>query len=238
MKSATSIASVVLAAAPALGSADSAVMPKTSVSLAESIVPDAAVADAPVPSEFSVKFEWTGWCPRRIEIPGHATLAMTHIPDLYLSYTSSIFKIPTWGISVSQQPDERLDKILVREMIRTFTRISHGARAQTLSQDDRAIWQQMLADFDYADYCDQTTPFVWTTGKRVKTTKDGVCIAWDEDKQECLTGEAAKALDFINDGETFGAMVKYRKFKTAQIKEATPLVIEPIAAQDLSWISG
>lgn len=237
MISANSVASVVLATAPVVGNAESLTLQRTSVSLAETATTVAEISDAVVMHEQLFKFELDGWCPEYLEISNNVKLKMRQVPELFLSYATSTFRIPSWGVSVSQASDMPMDKELVRQMKRQFSRLVYAARRQTLSAADRELWRQMLQHIDYGDYCEQTAPCMWVIGRRVKATDDGVVIAWESDGQEEVCGNLAKDLSYINDGETFTALAKFRNFKLSEIKEITPIQPVHVESDDLSWIS-
>lgn len=237
MISVNSVASVVLATTPIVGSAEDLSLQRTSVSLAETAAPTAEISDAEDIQEQLIKFEDEGWCPSHLEISDKVRLRMRQAPEVFLSYLTSTFKIPSWGVSISQASNLPIDQALVREMKRQFSRLAYAARRQALSKEDRELWRQMLQYFDYADYCEQTAPLMWTIGRRIKTTDGGVVIAWQSDEQEEVCGKLANDLSYINDGETFTALVKFRNFKLSEMREVTPIQPVHVESDDLSWIS-
>ena len=130
--------------------------------------------------------------------------------------------IPTWSRIDSVICGNSFDSLGV-EMRRLIVRLHAAAQHRAMDQKDMVIWQHVLHDIDYADYCDQIRPALPTIGRRLRSSGDSVLIRMVGGKEEELRGELAKSLDFVKDGERFTVLFKRMRGQIVVFENVCPL---------------
>lgn len=177
-------------------------------------------ASVPATADLSVDFD-NGWFAEKIFIPGsEAFIRFKRKPIAKLNILQTV-SIPDWGVSVpvSNVTQESLRNAVVR----TYVMLADKARKNTLTDEERVVWKQLLADSDFGDFCQRTAPTVKDVATRVRAVKDGIEVLWSSGESEIVPASLAKPLAIVEDGEEFSARVKFIDYKLASLSEVVPL---------------
>lgn len=229
-----SVASVVLAAAPATGLADEMALNR-SVSEIGSSTRQAEITMAAASNEMMLKVELEGWCPKSLDIPKQAKVRLFKEPELFFAPVAGEFRIPDWDIVVKaeQSAIARLPLLMARQ----FMRLLRASQNGNLPESKLDVWQKILVAVDYGDYCEQTRPLTWTVGTRIKAVGGGVLVDWGDGETEELTGDFAEQLSIVEDGESFSALTKFVHTKLSEMRDVASIDGVSPDVDDLSWIS-
>jgi len=182
-----------------------------------------------------VSCEYPEWFSRQMRVPGTDVVLRFNRHPLMQLHCGKGFSIPDWGVMV---PLNGISEEKIRlEVVKEFLRLHRAAEKQCLDAADRAAWEHFVRDVDYADYSEQIAPPVWSVGKKIRTTKDGVEIAWSSSDYEVVTGSLAEQLLVVSDGERFGALARFTSFKLSYLSNVAQLEHYDVAEDDLSWLS-
>lgn len=188
---------------------------------------------------FSFSIDFKGWFASKMFIPGTEDFILfTREPETKLVISKAI-TIPDWGVSVS------LDRVSPEEMqlavIRRYVMLANRYRQNdsTLTAEDRANWKMLLADSNYADFCQRTAPAVENSGRRIREVPDGVEVVWDgTTAADTITGSFARQLAIVEDGERFSARVKFVDYKLASLSDVVPLgAVPPVDVDELFGVA-
>ena len=188
-------------------------------------------------SLFSIDFK--GWFASKMFIPGTEDfISFTREPETKLIISKAI-TIPDWGVSVS------LDRVSPEEMqlavVRRYVMLANRYRRNdpTLTTEDRANWKMLLADSNYADFCQRTAPAVGNSGRRIREVSDGVEVVWDgATEADMIAGNFARQLAIVEDGERFSARVKFIDNKVASLSDVITLgEVHPVDIDELFGVA-
>ncbi len=183
----------------------------------------------------TVECDFPGWFREQMNVPGTDVVLRFNRRPLMQLHCGKGFAIPDWGVTV---PLNGISEEKIRlEVVKEFLRLHRAEEKQCLSDSDRVAWEHFVRDVDYADYCEQIAPPVWSVGRKVRTTKDGVEIAWSSSDHEVVTGGLAEQLSVVSDGERFGALTRFASFKLSYLSDVAQLGHYDMAEDDLSWLS-
>lgn len=170
-------------------------------------------------AELSVDFD-NGWFVEKMPIVGtDAFIKFKRKPNAKLNVSRTVV-IPDWGVSV---PIEKASQESLRTaVVRQYVMLADKSRRNALTDEERGVWKQLLADSDYGDFCQRTAPAVKDTATRIRAVNDGVEVRWSSGESEILPASLAKPLAIVEDGEEFSARVKFIDYKLASLSEVVP----------------
>ncbi len=180
----------------------------------------------------SFDFEFAGWFSDKMEIPGtDAFVTFKRQPVVKLKVARAI-EIADWGVSVSI--DDVTPEKLRNAVVRKYVMLAEKARKNTLTEEDRRYWKNLLADSDYGDFCQRTAPAVKEFGTRICAVDGGVKVAWSSGETEVVSAGLARSLVIVEDNEDFSARVKFIDGKLVSLDEVVPQEKSaPIGLDDL-----
>ena len=179
--------------------------------------------------------DFPDWFRERMEIPGTTvTLRFLRRPQMTL-HGGQCFAIPDWGVRI---PLVGISANEIRlAVVRAFLRLHRAAQNGFLPDEDRRSWENLVRDVDYAGYCEQVAPPVWSVGTKVKTTDEGVVVAWSSVDHETLVGDFAKQMSVVEDGARFSALTSFVDYKLSALSNVAQLGPYSAADDDVSWLS-
>ena len=162
-----------------------------------------------------------GWFAEKMPVPGSdAFIRFKRKPNAKLNVLKTV-SIPDWGVSV---PIENATRESVRNaVVRKYVMLADKSRKHMLTDEERSVWKQLLADSDYGDFCQRTAPAIKDVATRIRAVKDGVEVIWSSGESETISGDLAKSLAIVEDGEEFSARVKFIDYKLVALTEVVPL---------------
>ena len=153
---------------------------------------------------------------------GNKTIVVHFRHKPQIVFQNGQYSIPSWSKSNRKVCGDSIDKLGV-EMRRLILRLYSAAKNRTIDGDDVNIWNAILHDIDYADYCDQMRPPLPTIGRKLKSIGDTVEIRLVGGRIETLEGDLAKSLDVVRDGERFTVLFKRMKGNIVVFENVCPL---------------
>lgn len=134
---------------------------------------------------------------------GRLLLRLNIAPELEIDSASMEFDVVNWGVRLPCARAEELPNALARQFLTFFSK----ADAQSLTEQEEALWLRILDQVDYTGFCiDRAAPH-YIEGHLARL--EPICLVdWHDGQRQQIEGEALGALRILRPGDRFGAYVK------------------------------
>jgi len=142
---------------------------------------------------------------RRISLEGgRILLRLRRSPIVEVEPAIALCRIINWELTI---PILEIDQIS-RLMGRLFLELFSKSQLQQLTELEKAQWIKILDDVDFAAFSADFAAPRYVEGK-IQTKNPRVLVEWHDGEEEYIPPTASVALDILNEGESFGAFVKW-----------------------------
>ena len=162
-----------------------------------------------------------GWFRTRMPIPGtDAFVTFKRLPSLMFHVGDAVY-ITDWGVRIpfDSLTPEKIQALVIGQ----YLRLAERARRQNLTKEERGYWKMLVADSNYADFCQRTAPLATLSGIRVRAVNDTVDVLWNGAELETLHGNFARQLSVVRDGEEFLARGRFVNDSLAALCDVVPI---------------
>jgi hypothetical protein len=161
----------------------------------------------------------------------HISLHNDLVAEAYLN--AGVLRIRGWSIEFDLYGQADLDRALLRKFLDLFSK----AEANRLCADEQEQWASIVNQVDYQRFCAERSPHIYLEGSLVSRTPDGWVVRWHDGTEQRIGCTAGRALELLDPGQRFGAMVKFGKDQTVQSIADISLVPESAATSEELWQS-
>lgn len=162
----------------------------------------------------------------------HLSLEGELIVDAY--FNTGVMALKGWGIKFElYQTNFNID----RELIRKFLTLYSKAEANSLNNDERAEWLLIIDQVDYQKFCTERSPYVYMEGNLLSQASDGWQVQWHDGSEQLVKAPEGKALGLLDNGQKFGAMVKFGKDRSVLSITNISFITEAAVTGEALWQS-
>jgi hypothetical protein len=144
---------------------------------------------------------------------GKVLLRLRDDPVVEFNPSSSRWTIVGWGLAI---PHEQLHDIS-RLMGRRFLQLFRRAKEDQLTNEERSDWITLLDHIDYTSFCIEREPPLYMEGTLLRKNSK-VRVEWHDGQTEYIPPTAAISLEILEEGERFGAFVKWGRWGIQSIE--------------------
>jgi hypothetical protein len=172
---------------------------------------------------------------RRFFAYGGQELSLEHdlLADAYLNV--GVLRLKGWNIEIC--PAAQSDFNLDREILRKFLSLYAKAEAGTLSDSEREDWASIVTQVDYQRFCAERSPEVYVEGTLLCREEDGWRVRWHDGTEQFIQAPIGKALDLLEEGEHFGALVNFGKERAVRSLSGLSFTADRVGTSEELWQS-
>jgi hypothetical protein len=130
--------------------------------------------------------------------------------------------IPKWQLDIEP---ERLPYV-EDELARHFLRYHRGAERDSLSEEEREVWERMVDSVDYHRFTLERSRPLYEEGLLLAKTPH-LRVEWSDGAREALARSFAPVLHVVEPGEWFGAYIKRDHHGNTKALETLSLLGKP-----------
>jgi len=173
--------------------------------------------------------------PRRFFSYGGQDLSLDHdlLAEAYLNI--GVLRLKGWNIELTSLSHQDLN--LDREIIRSFLHFYGKAQAGTLSEAEREDWAEIVSQVDYQRFCAERAPAVYVEGTVLAREDDQWRVRWHDGTEQTVPASVGRPLEILDQGESFGAFVKFGKGRAVESLSCISFVSEPAGTSEELWDS-
>jgi hypothetical protein len=135
---------------------------------------------------------------------GKVLLRLRDDPLIEVDPASLECSIVGWSLKIPYDEIHDISRLLARRFLQLLRR----AKSQQLTEDEEYDWISILGQVDYQIFSLEREPPRYVEGKILRKTPK-LRVEWHDGQTEYISSGAGAALLVLNEGESFGAFVKW-----------------------------
>lgn len=162
---------------------------------------------------------------------GNILLRLRDAPVIQFRVSDQRCDVRNWGLQIPVDQIGDLPRLLARKFLELFSL----AEANNLSDSEAYTWAGILDDVDYASFSTERSAPRYMEG-RLLSRRPEVTVEWHDGDRQVIPSQAAVSLNLINEGEYFGAFVKWGRGDRIQNIERV-IILSPHPLADDTWLA-
>jgi hypothetical protein len=135
---------------------------------------------------------------------GKVLLRLRHDAVIEMDPASSECTVAGWSLTVPYDQIHDISRLMGRRFLQLFSRAKSGK----LTQDEESDWTTLLDQIDYQSFSIDRDPPRYVEGTILRKTPK-LRVEWHDGEKAYIPPSAGTSLQVLNEGDAFGAFVKW-----------------------------